>query len=171
MPIDYKLYPPNWKTEIRPRILARAWNKCENCGAENYKPHPITGSRVVLTIMHLDHDPKNHEIRDDRLMAACQRCHLSYDRSGQFPESDPKEKKCSDCEKSTADKNGIPVCSITKRPGWLENPRFDCSRWEEIKEGVAGTCKCGNKAEKRYWGEPICDRCLSLQSGSCRKRK
>jgi len=33
MPCNYKNYPPNWKTEIRPRILARAGNKCELCGA------------------------------------------------------------------------------------------------------------------------------------------
>jgi len=36
MPIDYSKYPPNWKTEIRPRILARANNRCEKCGAVNY---------------------------------------------------------------------------------------------------------------------------------------
>ena len=36
MPVDYSQYPPNWKTEIRPRILARARNRCELCGAENY---------------------------------------------------------------------------------------------------------------------------------------
>ncbi len=35
MPCDYSKYPPNWKTEIRPRILARAGNRCELCGAEN----------------------------------------------------------------------------------------------------------------------------------------
>lgn len=35
MPIDYKLYPPNWKSEIRPRILKRANNKCECCGVPN----------------------------------------------------------------------------------------------------------------------------------------
>jgi hypothetical protein len=35
MPIDYKKYPPNWKTEIVPRILKRAKNKCESCGLEN----------------------------------------------------------------------------------------------------------------------------------------
>jgi hypothetical protein len=29
MPIDYKRYPPNWKKEIRPAILARANNRCE----------------------------------------------------------------------------------------------------------------------------------------------
>lgn len=36
MPIDYSKYPPNWKSEIRPRILARANNRCERCGAVNY---------------------------------------------------------------------------------------------------------------------------------------
>jgi len=35
MPIDYSKYPPNWKTEIVPRILKRAGNKCEKCGLEN----------------------------------------------------------------------------------------------------------------------------------------
>lgn len=29
MPIDYKKYPTNWLSEIRPRILNRANNKCE----------------------------------------------------------------------------------------------------------------------------------------------
>ena len=35
MPIDYSRYPPNWKTEIVPRILERANNCCENCGIKN----------------------------------------------------------------------------------------------------------------------------------------
>ena len=35
MPIDYKKYPPNWKTEIVPRILERAKDKCEICLLEN----------------------------------------------------------------------------------------------------------------------------------------
>lgn len=35
MPIDYKEYPPNWLTEIRPRILARANNCCEWCDVPN----------------------------------------------------------------------------------------------------------------------------------------
>lgn len=36
MPFDRSKYPANWHTEIRPRILARAENKCELCGAENW---------------------------------------------------------------------------------------------------------------------------------------
>jgi len=35
MPIDYSKYPPNWLTEIRPRIMDRAENKCEECGLEH----------------------------------------------------------------------------------------------------------------------------------------
>ena len=79
MPCNYADYPPDWP-ETRKRILERAGNKCEWCGAENHKPHPITGSKVVLTIAHLDHDKENHDVLDDRLVALCQRCHLNYDR-------------------------------------------------------------------------------------------
>ena len=34
-------------------------------------------SRCVLTIAHLDHDPRGPDL--DRLRALCQRCHLTYD--------------------------------------------------------------------------------------------
>ena len=36
MPINYSKYPLNWKTEIVPRILKKANNKCELCGLENH---------------------------------------------------------------------------------------------------------------------------------------
>lgn len=35
MPIDYRRYPKNWKTEIVPAVLERALNCCEFCGLEN----------------------------------------------------------------------------------------------------------------------------------------
>jgi hypothetical protein len=35
MPIDYRNYPSNWKTEIRPAILDRAKNCCEFCNVPN----------------------------------------------------------------------------------------------------------------------------------------
>lgn len=77
-PENKKRYPKNW-LEIREKILKRADNKCEfiHCRAENYQPHPITGSKVVLTIAHLDHTPEN--CSDDNLKALCQRCHNRYD--------------------------------------------------------------------------------------------
>ena len=76
-------YPKDWK-QIRARILERANNCCEgspdypDCRAKNYEPHPETGSKVVLTIGHLDHRPENCE--EDNLKAWCQRCHLNYDK-------------------------------------------------------------------------------------------
>lgn len=79
--IDYKEYPTNWN-EIRLRILTRANNCCEgspaypSCRAENGKPHPITGSKVVLTIAHMNHDKGSDE---NTLKALCQRCHLKHD--------------------------------------------------------------------------------------------
>jgi len=81
MPINYSKYPPNWKSVIRPRILARAENCCEVCGVPNQTEHPDTGALVILTIAHLDRDPENWAVTDDRLQAMCQRCHLNYDRS------------------------------------------------------------------------------------------
>jgi 5-methylcytosine-specific restriction endonuclease McrA len=71
-------YPADWK-QIRQRILARAENKCENCGAHNHRLHPETGAFVVLTIAHLDHTPEHSE--DSNLRAWCQRCHNRYDRA------------------------------------------------------------------------------------------
>jgi hypothetical protein len=127
MPIDYSKYPPNWLTEIRPRILKRDKNKCKFCNVPNkrvifrgfyvdpmtknnievyqdfdgrvfsadnsmllFKDHhcsidPLSGNenqkaiKVVLTIAHLDHDEWNHDVKDERLAALCQRCHLRYD--------------------------------------------------------------------------------------------
>lgn len=36
MPCDYKKYPKEWKTKIRPDILERANHCCEECGIPNY---------------------------------------------------------------------------------------------------------------------------------------
>lgn len=77
MPINYKNYALNWK-EISEHIrFVRAKNKCETCGAVNYQPHPITGSKVILTVAHLDHNIKNNDLAN--LKALCQKCHNSYD--------------------------------------------------------------------------------------------
>lgn len=77
-------YPKDWP-EISRRIrFERAENRCERivdgqrCEAINGQPHPITGSKVVLTVAHLDHTPEN--CSDENLMAMCQRCHLRYDQ-------------------------------------------------------------------------------------------
>ena len=76
MPFVKEHYPADWP-DISRRIRDRSGGKCEFCGAQNYQPHPVTGSRVVLTVAHLDHDTRNNA--DDNLRALCQRCHLRYD--------------------------------------------------------------------------------------------
>lgn len=70
-------YPKDWKAISRRIRFDRADNRCEDCGAENYQPHPITGSKVVLTVAHLDHTPEN--CADENLKALCQRCHNRLD--------------------------------------------------------------------------------------------
>jgi 5-methylcytosine-specific restriction endonuclease McrA len=77
MPIDYKKYCQNWKLISAFIRFGRAKNKCEFCKAENYKPHPVTKSKVILTVAHLDHNKKNNRLSN--LKALCQRCHLRYD--------------------------------------------------------------------------------------------
>ena len=86
-------YPKNWKTEVVPRIRARSGNRCEcrgecgdgpnehggRCKAEHGKAHPVTGSTVVLTTAHLNHQPE--DCRDEVLRHMCQRCHLRYDQT------------------------------------------------------------------------------------------
>jgi len=124
MPIDYKNYPPNWLSEIRPRIMKRANNQCELCGLAHgkevyaikldvrneqgrYNKRSLWFSRkgdavresghtdrvkpvkVVLTIAHLDHDETNHDVKDDRLSALCQLCHLRYDAKEKFKRRNP----------------------------------------------------------------------------------
>lgn len=75
-------YPRDWK-RISAEVREAAGQRCEgspafpDCRAENGKPHPVTGSRVVLTVAHLDHQPEN--CARENLRAWCQRCHNTYD--------------------------------------------------------------------------------------------
>lgn len=83
-----RLYPggsihsKEWRA-IRGRILARAGDRCEGtpqhpeCRAVNRAAHPETGSRVVLTIAHMNHCVSDNS--DQNLRALCQRCHLHWD--------------------------------------------------------------------------------------------
>ena len=77
LPANAARYPADW--HIRRRfILLRAGNRCEWCRAANYAPHPVTGSRVVLTIAHLyDHRPEAADLLN--LAALCQLCHNRLD--------------------------------------------------------------------------------------------
>lgn len=91
-------YPKDWRAiSLDVRVNARWRCECDgrcggkNCGvplairgrgqlcdAQDDLPHPITGSKVVLTVAHLDHTPENCDRAN--LKAMCQACHLAYDR-------------------------------------------------------------------------------------------
>ena len=86
-PEDRARYPDNWP-DISASIRRRSGGRCEckgecgrghrgRCRAWHDQPHPVTRSRVVLTVAHLDHTPENCDPAN--LFAACQACHLSYD--------------------------------------------------------------------------------------------
>lgn len=77
------LYPKEWRRiSLEIRQYRAGW-QCEmvtggvQCGARQGEPHPLTGSKVVLAIAHLDHDPTHNEPYN--LKALCQRCHVCYD--------------------------------------------------------------------------------------------
>ena len=87
-------YPADWPAiSLAIRVdRAQGWCECtgqcgrdghnagwmrNRCAALHGQPHPITGSVVVLTVAHLDHQPENCDPAN--LRAMCQRCHLSYD--------------------------------------------------------------------------------------------
>ena len=75
-------YPADWKAIVG-QVRERSGNRCEgspaypDCRALNGTPHPKTGSKVVLTTAHLDHQPENCNLAN--LRHWCQLCHLTYD--------------------------------------------------------------------------------------------
>lgn len=81
-PENRSRYPKDWRKVVE-RIRERSGDCCEgspaypDCRVENHTPHPVTGSEVVLTVAHLDHEPEN--CADENLKHWCQRCHNTYD--------------------------------------------------------------------------------------------
>lgn len=71
-------YPPEWPLiSLWVRVCA-GW-RCEWCDAIQGQPHPVTGSRVVLTVAHV-HNDAPEDVRPGNLAALCQKCHLAHDR-------------------------------------------------------------------------------------------
>lgn len=82
-PENKVLYPKNWEDLAYQRKEEAGW-RCQGspaypkCRARNGNHHPVTGSIVVLTVAHLDHDPTNND--PSNLRVWCQRCHNTYDQ-------------------------------------------------------------------------------------------
>ena len=83
MPIDpawRKLYPQDW-AEISKRVREEAGQRCQWCDVANGALVERPGgkvTRIVLTVAHLDHDPRNCSASN--LRALCQKCHITYDK-------------------------------------------------------------------------------------------
>lgn len=87
---DPSIYPEDW-LEIRARILEHARYRCEcegecgrgshdgRCPNRNGGSAYGTGSKVVLTTAHLDHDAAGGDHSESNLKAMYQKCHNLYD--------------------------------------------------------------------------------------------
>lgn len=73
-----KYYGKEWRALSLHLRNVRAGNQCEWCHARNYQPHPVTGSKVILTVAHFNQKPWDNRL--ENLVVLCQRCHLSLDR-------------------------------------------------------------------------------------------
>jgi 5-methylcytosine-specific restriction endonuclease McrA len=73
-------YPKDWALRSRFVRFYRARNRCEWCQAFNGEPHPVTGSRVVLTVAHV-HDDRPEASSLLNLAALCQKCHNGHDHA------------------------------------------------------------------------------------------
>lgn len=91
-PENRKLYPADWPVIAKEVKDDSFWicqcdGRCgrlphaDPCGAVHKGRHPATGSEVIITVAHLDHNPQNNGEPHNRpnLMAMCQACHLAYD--------------------------------------------------------------------------------------------
>ncbi len=148
MPMDKSKYPDDWD-EISQRIrFERAGGRCEGspawpeCRAWHGEQHPVTGSIVVLTTSHLDHDTSNNDSAN--LRAMCQRCHLTHDA----------ELHASNAAKAQRRKQieaGQLELSLTDVWTWLTriDPATNASRWYAV--GVQSTL-LDDIAVVRFWG-------------------
>src|SRR3990167_5232056 len=93
MPIDYKLYPPNWKEFSKHIRDDRAGGRCQctgECGLHKTTPGPRrciekngyqakwARGKIVLTVAHLCECAPPCAI-EEHVKAMCQRCHNRYD--------------------------------------------------------------------------------------------
>ncbi len=89
-----KYYDASWHALSKRLRNERAGNQCEWCHARNYQPHPVTGSKVILTVAHFNHTPGDN--REENLVVLCQRCHLALDRDQHIENARATRKKKKD---------------------------------------------------------------------------
>lgn len=82
MPMNRKLYPPNWD-DIALEIKQEANWTCQHCSKKCLEPNQVTEAHktnhslwafYTLTVHHIDHNPPN--CKRENLIALCSVCHL-----------------------------------------------------------------------------------------------
>lgn len=77
-------YAEGWDSFSKQIRFERAKGRCEFCGAQHGKPHPITSKMVYLTTAHMDFEGGVCDCqlrygfkccRADHVLALCLRCH------------------------------------------------------------------------------------------------
>jgi len=77
-PENRNRYPSDWPLRSRFVRFMRAGGRCEWCGAVHGNPHPVTGSKVILTTAHV-YDDRPEAASLLNLAALCQLCHNRHD--------------------------------------------------------------------------------------------
>jgi len=98
MPIDYKNYPSNWKTEIRPAILQRAHGRCESCGINNgavirrdgdkvRRPCQTEWDMINADVWHNEHSMTTALKKHGFIRVVLTIAHLNHDTGDNRPEN------------------------------------------------------------------------------------
>ncbi|MEP7197255.1 MAG: hypothetical protein ABI851_12105 [Saprospiraceae bacterium] len=98
MPIDYKNYATNWKSEIRPAILKRANGKCELCNLidhiEGYRDNNgdfISVKQIALKLLegynYFENELDNIKIDQKPIRIILTIAHLNHDVKNNDPEN------------------------------------------------------------------------------------
>ena len=75
-----KVYSIRYYTRHNGKLgFRRIWFRNKNDAKRECLGNTITPVNVILTVAHLDHDNTNPNVKDNRLKALCQICHLRYD--------------------------------------------------------------------------------------------
>jgi len=112
--IDKSRYPANWREISNERKEAVGW-KCELCGAEHGKPNPRTGSKVVLTVHHIEHlegTPEDNQYPN--LIVLCQKCHLRLDLGKHIRNAKTTRRKQNDGKKTAQQIRGDTLPRLRK---------------------------------------------------------
>lgn len=125
-------YPENWK-EIRADILKRADSRCEFCGIKNYTIRE-NGSKVILTIAHLDHTPENCDY--ENLRALCQKCHNNYDKNHRAETRKQTRERISKMENQTKRHKIAANLSTSILHPHPKNPRKNLGDLTELTESI-----------------------------------